>query len=448
MRSLAWKLTWAFLVVGVVGVLVFAFLIVRRTRTEFDRFLSSRDQATLVDALERFYATTGSWRGVREALLANRDLAFYARSATLVDADGAVLLGPGPDGPGQTVPPHELAGGTPIRVDGARVATVLFAPVPARRGDPAPFAPLEALFLSRVMWAILPSALITMLVALAVGGLLARTLTRPVRELTAATQAMARGDLHQQVQIHTQDEIGELGRSFNRMSADLAHASHLRTQMTADLAHDLRTPLSILRGYMEGLKEGRISGTPALYTLMHEEVEHLQRLIDDLRVLSLADAGELPLHRRTVDPAALLERTALAYMLPAEQQGLALRVESAASLPSIWVDTDRMTQVLNNLVSNALRHTVQGEIVLSGAPQDGQVVLRVRDTGSGIAPEDVAFVFDRFYRGDKARQRTDAGASGLGLAIAKAIVEAHGGAIAIESTAGQGTTFTIALPAA
>jgi signal transduction histidine kinase len=184
-----------------------------------------------------------------------------------------------------------------------------------------------------------------------------------------------------------------------------------------------------------------------LYTIMHGEVQHLQRLVEDLRVLSLADAGELPLNRRAVDPAALLERAGLAYVVQAEQQGVALRVEAPPSLPSILVDTDRMSQVLNNLVSNALRYTTQGEITLSASADEQFVRLQVRDTGSGIAAEDLPYIFDRFYRADKSRQRDDSVASGLGLAITKAIVEAHGGTIAADSAPGSGTTFTITLAA-
>jgi two-component system sensor histidine kinase BaeS len=338
----------------------------------------------------------------------------------------------------------------------------------------------EVAFWERIVWAAVVSGVITALLALLLGGLLARTLTAPVRALTRATQRMAAGDFEQRVPVTTQDEIGNLARAFNQMSADLARASQLRKQMTADLAHDLRTPLSILRGYLEGLKEAQLQGTTPLYTLMHEEVLHLQRLVEDLRVLSLADAGELPLNRRPVDPVALLERTGLLYFVAAEQQGVRLRVETGrgngaeateaedtpedstddegkavprTTLPSIWVDTDRITQVLNNLVSNALRHTRAGEIVLRAWAGAGKVYLSIGDTGSGIAPDDLPFVFDRFYRGDKSRQRSDTPAgdsasSGLGLAIAKAIVEAHGGSIGVESAVGRGTTFTLALPVA
>jgi two-component system sensor histidine kinase BaeS len=283
--------------------------------------------------------------------------------------------------------------------------------------------------------------------------MLARTLTRPLRELTAATSAMAAGNLNQRVTVRSKDEIGRLAASFNQMSSDLARASQTRKQMTADLAHDLRTPLTILRGYAEGLKEGRLQGTPTLYGIMHGEIEHLQRLVEDLRVLSLADAGELSLNRRSVDPAALLERCGLAHFQQAVEAAspwsVRLRVDAAPDLPSILVDTDRMAQVLNNLVTNALKHTSAGEVALSASAQGGRVLLSVRDSGEGIAPEHLPYVFDRFYRADSSRQRAEsqeAVSSGLGLAIAKAIVEAHGGSMSVESTVGVGSTFTVSLP--
>jgi two-component system sensor histidine kinase BaeS len=248
------------------------------------------------------------------------------------------------------------------------------------------------------------------------------------------------------VQVRSQDEIGQLATSFNQMSHDLAQASQMRKQLTADIAHDLRTPLTILRGYMEGLKDGALDGSPNLYDIMYEEVALLQHLVEDLRTLSLADAGELSLNVRAVDPKALLERTGLAYVMEAEQRGLDLRIEAADNLPSVMVDADRMTQVFNNLVSNALRYTSQGSIILAASATDQQVRFEVRDTGTGISAEELAHIFDRFYRADESRQRTEDGSSGLGLAIAKAIVEVHGGQITAVSTPAQGTTFAITLP--
>ncbi|HEX9922339.1 MAG TPA: ATP-binding protein, partial [Anaerolineae bacterium] len=448
MHSLTVKLSLAFFLVGIIGAVLVAFLVGLRTRSEFDRFLSERDQAVLLHALEDYYATHGSWAGVSETLARDRRLAFYSRQAALVDAERNVVLDRGDFVPGQKVSESALAGSVPITVQGQTAGFLLVISFGDNQTGLADPRQAEESFLDQVNGAAAISAGLAALLALILGIALARTLTQPLRELTAATKAMAGGHLNQQVTVRSRDEIGALAVSFNQMSADLARASQLRKQMTADLAHDLRTPLSILRGYTEGLKAGQIQATPAMYNLMHGEVEHLQRLIEDLRLLSLADAGELSLNRRAVDPAALVERTGLAYMVQAQAQGLALRVEAAENLPSIMVDTDRITQVLNNLVSNALRHTPAGEIVLSASAEKGSVRLKVSDTGNGIPPDDLPFVFDRFYRADKSRQRADDDhSSGLGLAIAKAFVETHDGLIAVESTPGRGTTFTLTFPA-
>ena len=177
-------------------------------------------------------------------------------------------------------------------------------------------------------------------------------------------------------------------------------------------------------------------------------MDHIQGLVEDLRTLSLADAGELTLNRRVVDPKALLERAGLAYVMPAEQKGVLLRVDAPDSLPSVAVDVERMTQVLNNLVTNALRFTSQGEIILRASSRNGTVSLQVVDSGRGIAPDDLPFIFDRFYKADRSRQRDGQAQTGLGLAIARAIVEAHDGTIGAESTVGTGTRFTIRLPKA
>lgn len=447
MRSLAFKLTLAFLLIGVLGVGVFAVLVAGRTQTEFNRFLSARDQNVLVNALTEYYEKNQSWKDVTKQLLSSPPLNFYSSNTTLTDANNNIVYENVPfdeDGTQNGINrvtikrEDQIAGYLYVRTESSSL--------PVKR----PPSPAENDFLNQVIRAAITSAAIAVVMALLLGFILARTLTRSVRQLTHATRAMAGGDLQQQVPVHSNDEIGELAHSFNQMSADLSRASQARKQMTADLAHDLRTPLSILRGYTEGLKEGRIDGSTKLYDIMHGEVEHLQRLVEDLRTLSLADASELTLNKRAVDPRALLERTALAYFMQAEEQGIQLKVEAQEDLPSINVDTDRMTQVLNNLVSNALRYTHQGELTLHAEAQGKQVVFRVSDTGSGIPAEDVPYVFDRFYRVDKSRQREgesyDGNSSGLGLAIAKAIVEAHGGNISVQSEVGKGTTFAIAIP--
>jgi signal transduction histidine kinase len=330
----------------------------------------------------------------------------------------------------------------PVEVDGDVVGYIQFAERPGGMAEVRESP--EARFLAGVDRAIVLSAAAAAFLALILGAILASTISRPVQELTAATQALAGGDLGHQVPVRTSDEIGELAKSFNQMSADLAHSNQLRRQMTADIAHDLRTPLSVIAGYAEALADGKLPGTPETFEAIHHQAQHLNRLIEDLRTLSLADAGQLSLMRQPVEPRGLLEHTALAYLPVAESRGVELTVEGE-DVPPVMVDPDRLLQVLGNLVSNALRHTLNGgRVALSAARGNGGVLLRVQDTGPGIPAADLPHIFDRFYRGDKAR--SDDGASGLGLAIARSLVEAHGGRITAEHATAGGAVFSILLP--
>ena len=445
LHSLTLKLTLAFLCVGLIGALLVAFFVGLRTRRAVDQFVVDRGQQTLIPALEQHYQAKGSWAGV-EAVLKGESSGEGAsgdhhRPLVVSNADGRVVIGGGRYPPGALVPASERARGTPITVNNKTVGWVLSDTGPWRPGRGTP----EAELLGRITEAITYSAAGAVTLALLLGILLARTLTHPLRELTAATRAVASGRLGQQVAVRSRDELGVLATSFNQMSADLSRASTLRRQMTADIAHDLRTPLSVILGYTEALRDGKLPGTQDIYDTVHTEAQHLQHLVDDLRTLSLADAGELPLSRQAVAPEALLERAAAAYQAQSHARGVALEVRTSAPLPEVEVDPERMAQVLGNLLSNALRYTPRGgTITLSAAGQGGTVRLHVRDTGPGIAPADLPHIFERFYRADPSREQT--GASGLGLAIARGIVAAHGGSIAATSTLGQGATFTITLP--
>ena len=445
-RSLAVKFTLAFLAVGVSGALLVAVISGQRTRMEFDRFVTvRRGNPLLADLLLGHYTKQNSWNGTMEWLDNEPLLDFVRRRIVLVDENQTVVYSYPPEYRGLSTAELDLGGGIPIEKDGLRVGTIYdvsrFTP-----GESAPRPSPERFFLRNVNQATAFAALIAGLLALALGILLSRALTRPLRELTSATEEMSAGQLGSQVTVYSQDEIGKLASSFNQMSSELAKASRLRKQMTADIAHDLRTPLTVLRGYTEGLRDGSIQGREDLYALLHQEVAHLQRLVEDLRTLSLADAGELPLRRRAVDPKALLERAGLAHVVLAKQKDVDLRVEAPEMLPSVAVDLERMTQVLNNLVSNALRFTSQGQITLSATTKNSFVTLQVADTGTGIAGDDLSHIFDRFYRVDRSRHRGESTQSGLGLAIAKAIVEAHDGTIHAESAPGKGTRFSIRLP--
>ncbi len=471
MRSITVKLIIAFLLIGLLSVSLFAGLLGLQTRLAFDRFIADREREFVVDGVRAFAAqgvTNDAGNAGADHLLTNGPIPeAFAGQTILTDPTGIILLGPPEYRPGTQLDAALLAEADTVVADGETVGYIAFLPNTDDR-RPEFRNPLETAFRQRVYRATLGAGIFALLAGTLLSGIFATTLSKPITELTDATRAMAAGDLHQQVPVRTKDELGTLALSFNQMSADLARSTAARRQMTADLAHDLRTPLTVLRGYSEGLLEGRLRSSPQVYSVMYEEVVHLQRLVEDLRTLSLADAGELTLNKRLVSPAALLERAGLAHMQSALDSGLVLRVEADEELPDLYADTDRLAQVLNNLVANALRFTHEGEVVLAaraltatGAPAPSPaeattVQLEVRDSGEGIADEDLPFVFDRFYRADKSRtrdaaassDRADVESSGLGLAIARAIVEAHGGQIAAGPNPTGGTIFTITLPAA
>jgi signal transduction histidine kinase len=448
MRSLTIKLTLSFLVVGVVGAVLVALFVRQRTQSEFDQFVLNRYQQDLVDELAAYYQTNGGWEDIGAILVRDESnpmgyRGVFPAPVTLLDEDRVVVYGGWRYQRGERIEQRGKNQGAPIEVEGTTVGWVLFESFRDRM--PAMPESPESHFLDRVNRAILLGALGATAVALLIGVLLARTISRPVRELTAATQVIAQGKLGHQVPVRGQDELGELAASFNLMSADLAQSAELRRQMTADIAHELRTPLSLIMGYTEALSDGKLQGSPETFDILHEEAQRLSRLVDDLRTLSLADAGELSLTRRLAAPRTLLERAAAAHAAQAQGQGVALRVEVEVEV-EVEVDPDRIAQVLDNLVSNALRYTpAGGEIVLSAARLPGALCIRVRDNGDGIDPGELPHIFDRFYRGDKARQQKD-GESGLGLAIARSLVQAHGGSMAATSEPGAGTTFTVQFP--
>jgi signal transduction histidine kinase len=285
------------------------------------------------------------------------------------------------------------------------------------------------------------------LVAFLLGGLAFRRLGTPFADIMSATDAIARGDLS--VRLRENDRRGPLGnlaRRFNNMVAELERAEQQRRNMTADIAHELRTPLHIIQGNLEGMLDGVYEPTEENITDTLDETRLLARLVDDLQTLSLAEAGQLPLHPTRFLLVDLLTDAAAGFDSRAAAQNVTLRVDVPDPSLEIEADYDRLNQVLANLLTNAFRHTSEnGQITLSAENISEGVRITVGDTGAGIPPEDLPYIFDRFWRGDKSRARTE-GSSGLGLAITKQLVQAHGGTITAESEPGQGTTFTIELP--
>jgi len=277
-----------------------------------------------------------------------------------------------------------------------------------------------------------------------------RRVGRPLARIMVAADAVAEGDLSVRVPENGPGDFGQLARSFNRMASNLELAEQQRRNLTADVAHELRTPLHILQGNLEALQDGVYEPTQEQFEAMLEETHLLTRLVDDLQTLSLAESGQLPLHFGPVRVDELLADVATSFSVQAEAAGI--RLTTAFDLPpdfTIKADVDRLDQVLSNLVGNALRYTpAEGTVELGASLIPGGVQLVVSDSGEGIPAEDLPFIFDRFWRADRSRTRTGKAGSGLGLAIARQLVRAHDGTIRVESQPGAGTTFTIDLPQA
>lgn len=468
--TLTRKLTLAFLLVAVTAAALVALLIRTTSATRLNDLILQQQRADFAALVTDYYQQTGSAVGLdkylRETIRPNpqpqpgqgqppygqnpfpqqndrRNLFGFA------DAQGMVIVPLMPQfQPGQKVPENILDDNTPLEVDNLFIGTILANPLPID------LTPEERAYLERTNNALTLAAFGGILFALIVGFLLARTLTRPLRALTLATEKMAGGDLNQRVEVTSNDEIGELGNSFNRMSQQVSRANQLRKQMTADIAHDLRTPLTVIAGYVESIRNGDLAPTPERLETIYIEIQRLQNLVEDLRLLALTDAGELRLNLQDLNVKDLLESLATSFKLSAQQKGIELTVHTADGLPEIYADKARLTRVLSNLVGNALQHTTEGgKVVLRAniipspfpAEEDDSILILVEDTGEGIPAADLPFIFDRLYRGDKSRTEADGASSGLGLAIAKALVEAHGGRIWAESEMGRGTRMAVEL---
>ncbi len=463
-RSLYWKLALAFALVAFATAALVAVLSRASSADRLTQFVIDQQLTSMQAALAGYYAAHGSWSGIAGewrqiqfqtvptavAFPSDHDAPGVAPSGEhnrrslfgLADADGNVLVSIDPTYPqGSSLPANLLAAGTPIVVNGNQVGTLLTA-----RQLPG-FSPEESRFLERTTHALVLAVVIALVAALIIGILLARTLTHPLHALTLAAGRIAQGQLEQQVKVTSRDEIGQLAASFNRMSQEVARVNQLRRQMTADIAHDLRTPLTVIAGYVESMRDGVLQPTPERFALIYAEIERLQNLVGDLRMLSQVDAGELPLSPQRISPRTLLERAAALYRHHAERQKVKVSVDANGGLPDIRVDEARMMQILDNLLSNALRYTPEGgRILLSAQASKGTVDITVQDTGIGIAAQELPYIFDRFYRADPSRH-TEGGETGLGLAIVKALTEAQGGRVWAESTFGKGTSIHVELPA-
>ena len=449
------KLFLAFLIVILVAVAGVAWIVQQGTAREVRAFMFGSGMGVLSEvqaSLEAYYAQNGSWDGV-ETLLDTSQMhgrgmgqgqgGMMNQSFIVADAQGVVVADSAGTALGRQLTDSEQAAATALEADGETVGwLVALSGMGYTQGD-------ETVLLTRLNQAALIAGAVAGGLALLLAALLAMQLLRPVRALTKAAKGMAQGDLSQRVAAKGKDEMAELGRMFNFMAGSLQQAEESRRAMTADIAHELRTPLAVQRANLEALQDGIYPLTAENLQPVLEQNRMLTRLVDDLRTLALADAGQLTLERTPTDLIGLLGGLIERFRPQAEGQGVSLVLESPKThLPLLSLDAIRIEQILTNLLSNGLRYTPQGGTIWVGVVGKGpEVAVTVHDSGPGIPEEALPFVFERFYRADKSRARAEGG-SGLGLAIARQLAQAHGGELSAANHPEGGAVFTLRLPVA
>jgi two-component system OmpR family sensor kinase/two-component system sensor histidine kinase BaeS len=477
MNRLWVRLTLAFALVILVTVGVIALLADLTAGQVFRQYLSYSDIAqfqNLKDHLAEYYVENGGWQGVegflrqvkivpapmsgqmpgrRPGTIAWGDNRFFL---ILADAEGQVVSD-GPRGqPGRELSRDEEAAAQEILVGDTVVGQL----VVVRPMQSAIFGPLERAFVTRLRWLLIAGALLAGALGVLLGVVLSRSLTAPLRRLATAARAVADRDFSRRVRVEGSIEMAEVAEAFNEMTEALESSERQRQNMVADVAHELRTPLSVVQGNLQAILDDVYPLDKTEISRLYDETRLLSRLVDDLRELALADAGQLRLSLSPIEVAPEIQATTEGLALAAEAQRVTLSADIPDGLPPVQADPDRLAQVLRNLLVNAMRHTPAGGSVTVAAAQSGsEVEIAVADTGEGIAPQDLAKVFERFWRADLARARSGrprpgsgdvrwAGCSGLGLSVAQSLVEAQGGRIWVESTLGEGTTFRFTLPVA
>ncbi|RPI47597.1 MAG: sensor histidine kinase [Chloroflexi bacterium] len=473
MNRLRVQLVLAFSLVVLVAVGAIAALVLRTTDTQFRRYITHSDMQASGSGLQQliaYYDGAGGWEGV-ESLLARATFVgdlppsppggeftrrFTAPAGAvdviLADARSRVVYDSTGEATGEKLPRADRSKALPIARDDGEVIGYLLLSLPG--GDDR-LGELEQRFLDRMRNILITGAALAVGVALVMGALLSRSLTAPLQRLAAAARAVATGDLGHRVRAEGSDELIEVARAFNDMTTALGESERQRRNMVADVAHELRSPLTVLQGNLRAMLDGVYELDVAEISSLYDETRLLSRLVDDLRDLALADAGQLRLTLRPMDLVPLIQNATDTLASAAEGQGVTLDGRLAEDLPPVQADADRVSQVLRNLLINALRHTPPGgavTVTATASANGSGVEVAVSDTGEGIAPENLGHVFERFWRSDPARTRTGSlgrmGGTGLGLSVAQSLVEAHGGRIWVESTPGRGSTFRFSLPAA
>jgi two-component system OmpR family sensor kinase/two-component system sensor histidine kinase BaeS len=463
MNRLWIRLTLAFVLVTMVTLGIVAVLINLRASEAFRLYLSYSEPSRyqpLVEMLGSYYVSAGSWDGVSELLdhamdspmsmMTSRPGFFPGGEDTrlqvvLADSKGVVLYDRVQHRTGRRLTKDEAAAAVTIQINGEAVGKLVVA-IPVRQDL---VGPLEQRFFVRVREMLLAGAVIAGLLGVLLGLAVSRTLSAPLQRLALAARAVANRDFGSRVEVGGSREVAEVGQAFNEMTAALDEGEQLRRNLMADVAHELRTPLSVVQGNLQAILDDVYPMDKSEISRLYDETRLLSRLVEDLRQLALADAGKLQLNTQPVDLGTLIHTTCDHLTAVAEAQRVTLTVDVPAELPLVVADSDRVAQVLHNLLANAFRFTQEGgriDIAASAAGDDVQVT--VADTGKGIAPEDLEHIFDRFWKADRARAKDEQwpGGTGLGLSIAQSMLKAQGGKIWVESIVGEGSRFHFTLP--
>ncbi len=442
-HSLQFRLMVAFTLVILVTIGTVSFFVSRSTGGEIRQYGERSEQlrtSRMQRALSSYYRQYEGWAGIQPFVEQMGSLS--GRRIILTDADGIVvadsqgdLLGEQyhPDSPGKAISPRGAEG---------VLGTLYTIPELPARADPTSPHRLSQSINRFLLW----GGLLAVAIAMIFTFVLSRRISAPLQSLTGAAKRLGQRDFSQRIQFKSKGEVGELAQAFNSMADDLERTEKLRRNMVADAAHELRTPLSNIRGYLEAIRDGVVKPKAATIHSLYEEVILLSRLIDDLQELTLAESGELKLVRQAEDINKLINQAVTAVQTQASAKGISMVIDLPNGLPLCNVDSHRIGQVLRNLLDNAVAHTPQGGIISVATKQWGKwVEVSVTDTGEGIPAKELPDIFERFYRVDKSRARATGG-SGLGLTIAKRLVEAHGGKIEVQSELGKGSHFAFTVP--
>ena len=439
------RLSLVFAVIIVLTVVTIYFFASQRIATEVEYYeqISAQYRTNqIVYGLGNHYlGQQASWEGVQSVVEdASR---VSGTEVILVAVNGTVIA----DSQGELVGMNYTdSSGDPIvlSLGPLNLGTVYITPDPEAEPFIAPFRRLSA----SINRSLLLAGSLAIVIALILTFILSRRMSAPIGVLANTARQLGRGDLSQRVQFRGKGEVGILAQAFNSMAADLEHAEQLRRSLVADVAHELRPPLSNIRGYLEAIRDRVVRPNAATIRSLHEETALLSRLVDELQELSLAEAGELKLVYRAEDIAKIVKEAVTSWQPQVAAKEILLSLDLPRNLPLVNIDRQRVKQVLHNLLENAVAHTDKGGTITVAAAKKGNwVEISVSDTGKGIPTEDLPNIFERFYRVDRSRARATRG-SGLGLTIAKRLVEAHGGEITVQSELGKGSRFSFTLPIA